>query len=336
MIRLYQNKLDEFVKLIQNSHKISIIGHSNPDADAISSVLALYHILNKLNKNVTPVLPDEPPKFLTWIPTLDKVSVGQKASDFILNSQLIICLDFNETKRAGDLETILTNSYAKKILIDHHPNPENFAQISFSYPSASSTAELIFLIVNKIFPKLIDKHFASLIYTGLLADTGCFCHDSTNSQTFKIASQLLKYGINKAEIVSNLYNSFSFNRMKLMGYVLYNNLKIIPEYNFGYISLSLEEMKRFGYQTGDHENFANLPLSIKQVLVSAMFLEQEDVIRVSLRSKGKINVGKLAQKYLNGGGHKNAAGGSLEPPLYKAIDYFVKNIVPLINKFKEE
>ncbi len=330
-----QNTIDKIKQTVISAQSIAIIGHTAPDADAVSSVLGLYSFFTKLydSKNIIPVLPDELPTNILWFNDLGKIKIGQEAQPYIMQADVIFCVDLNETKRVGILEDALKQSEAFKIIIDHHPEPENFADITLSFPEAGSTTEIIYDFLKNYEPQILDKVIATYLFTGLLTDTGCFCHDSADVTSFAIASELLKFGINKSEIIQNVFNNYSYDRMRLMGYVLLNKLKILPEYGFGYISLSQEEMRKFNYKYGDHENFVNLPLSIKGIHTSVMFMEMPDKVRVSLRSVGVIDVSKIARKYLGGGGHKNAAGGNMPLPLEKAEKEFLTNILP---KFFED
>ncbi len=327
-----QNTIDKIKSQVESAHTILIIGHTSPDPDAVSSVLSLYVFFKKKypQKNIIPALPDDLPTNVFWFEHVNDIKLGQQVVPYFKTAQVIFLVDLNEAKRVGELEQYLRQSSAFKIIIDHHPEPEQFANILISYPEAASTTEIIFTFVHKYDSSLIDKQIATYIFTGLLTDTGCFCHDSANERSFAVASELLKYKIDKNRIIQEIYNNYSYDRMRLMGYVLVEKMKIIPEYNFGYISLSLEEMRRFNYKYGDHENFVNLPLSIKGITFSAMFMEQEKTVRVSLRSTGSIDVGMVAKKYLNGGGHKNAAGGNMDLPLQNAVNKFINEILPKI------
>ncbi len=332
-----QNTVEKIKVKVTSAQTISIIGHTSPDADAVSSVLALYVFFTKLypTKKIIPILPDELPTNVLWFKDLDKIMIGGKARQFLLESDVIFCVDLNETKRVGCLENDFKQSKAYKIIIDHHPEPEDFADLILSFPEAGSTTEIIYDFLKKYNPAFIDNNIATYLFTGLLTDTGCFCHDSADVTSFAIASELLKFGINKTGIIQNVFNNYSYDRMRLMGYVLLNKLEIIPEYGFGYIALSQAEMQKFNYKYGDHENFVNLPLSIKGIHTSAMFMEMEDKVRVSLRSVGVIDVSKIARKYLGGGGHKNAAGGNMPLPLEESLDVFISKILPKMFDYED-
>ena len=317
---------------LEHAQTVLIIGHTAADPDAVSSVLSLYVSFKKKypGKTIIPALPDKMPTNVYWFEHINEIKSGDDVVPYIETAQVIFCVDLNEAKRVGDLEPNLRASKAFKIIIDHHPDPEPFVDVLISYPEAGSTTEIIYSFLQKYDSSLMDRQIATYIFTGILTDTGCFCHDSASERTFAIASELLKYKINKNRIIQEIYNNYSYDRMRLMGYVLLEKMKIIPKYGFGYISLSQKEMQQFNYQYGDHENFVNLPLSIKGITFSAMFMEQEDSVRVSLRSTGSIDVGMVAKKYLGGGGHRNAAGGNMDLPLENAVNKFINEILPKI------
>ncbi len=332
MYTLDKHTLQTIEQKTSQARDIVIIGHTGPDADAVSSVLGLKAYLQKLNPKarITGILPDEMPEFLQWMEGAGQILIGQEAVPAIQSADLLFFVDLNEAKRVGELQETVEKARGFKIIIDHHPKPENFADILLSFPSAGSTTEIIYSLLKQIDPAKIDLTIARHLLTGILTDTGCFCHDSATSVTLATAAELLDYGIDKGELVRNIYNNYSYDRMKLMGYALQEKFEILPQYSFGYIWLTQEELERFNYKTGDHENFVNLPLSVRGIKISAMFMERDDIVRVSLRSAGNIDVGEIARKYLDGGGHKNAAGGNMEKPIEKAIDTFINKILPQI------
>ena len=323
---------------VSAASSISVIGHSAPDADAVTSVLSLYAFFSKLypDKKIYPVLPDDLPNYVLWLENLDKLLIGEQAQDVLVGSDVIFFVDLNEQKRVGDLEEAVASSGAFKVVIDHHPEPENFADVLISFPQAGSTTEIIFSFLKLYDQKAIDKLIATYIFTGILTDTGCFCHDSATDRTFAAVSELLRYGVEKSRIIDNIYHNYSFDRMRLMGYVLYKKMKIIPEYQFGYIVLTRQELEQFNFKFGDHENFVNLPLSVKGITVSAMFMEREDFVRVSLRSTGTVDVGQVAKTFLSGGGHKNAAGGNMDLPVDAAVERFLTEILPQIFNYAQQ
>lgn len=314
---------------VRNHQVFLITTHLNPDGDAIGAVLGLYWFLKEQGKEVILVSPTEFPDFLKWMPgsefIIDYKKSPAEVARTIKNAEVIFQLDYNEIKRSGDFKDLLLNSQAKKALIDHHPNPQPIGEVLVSDTTVSSTSEIILeLILQLGGPSCLTKPMAECVFTGIMTDTGNFCHNSSTPRTFELVALLLQCGIDKDEIFRLVYNNFSVNRMKMMGYCLYEKMQVFPEYKTAIISLNQEEQKRFKFEFGDSEGFVNLPLSIKDVIFSVLFVEREDKIKVSLRSRGKFAVNQLSQQYFSGGGHINAAGGesllSLEETVQKFID----------------
>jgi phosphoesterase RecJ-like protein len=325
----------KFKKLLKNSKKITIVTHWSPDGDAMGSSLALYHYLLKSGKIAQVIVPNSYPEFLHWLPANNKVLNFEKdpkaVSKAIDASDAIFTLDFNSFKRLEDLGKLLENSKAPKVLIDHHQQPESYPSYYFYDTQACSTCELIYdFIVGLGDKKLIDKKIAACLYTGLLTDTGSFRYPSVNSNTHFIVSELIKTGISPSDIYSAVYDNYSLNRLKLLGYALNEKLRMVEGYPVAYFVLSEKELLRFNYRKGDTEGLVNFPFSIKGIKVCALFNETEDeIIKVSLRSKGKLDMNKFARNFFEGGGHINAAGGKSKIGLPETEAKFVEAIKTL-------
>jgi phosphoesterase RecJ-like protein len=327
---LYMRK-DSFVKfkkVLKSSKNIVIVTHWSPDGDAMGSSLALYHLLKQLKKTVNVIIPNQYPDFLRWLPGDKQVINFQesevKALTTLNKCDLIFTLDFNSFKRMEKLGEIIEKIDTPKVLIDHHQQPDNYASYYFHDVKACSTCELIYdFIVGIGHKKLIDKKIAACLYTGLMTDTGSFRYPSVTPKTHLVLSELLKTGIVPAEIHSKIYDTYSEERMRLLGYALSEKMTIIKDLPVAYISLSNLELKEFKFKKGDTEGLVNYPFSINGIKVCALFNESEDgYIKISFRSKGKIDVNKFARSYFNGGGHINAAGGKSEESLDKTIERF--------------
>ncbi|MFW5645137.1 MAG: DHH family phosphoesterase [Bacteroidota bacterium] len=322
---------------LAKSDRIIIITHVNPDGDAIGSTLAMAGIIKKLGKEVNIVTPNDFPKFLHWMSGSEDILVHfrkkKEVEKRISDADLIICIDFSDSGRLEQAEKIVVNSSSFKVLIDHHPDPSNFTDLVISDPALGSSAEIVYYLIKDMgYEHLIDKSIAENLYTGVMTDTGNFSFASSYPMVWKMVAELLKKGIDKDEIYAKVYDNYSEKRMRLMGYCLYKNMQIFEEYNTAIISLSKEEMDRFDHEPGDTEGFVNLPFSIRGIKLTALFLEKKDHIRISLRSRGSFSVNEMSRKYLNGGGHKNAAGGELRMSLDKAIEEFKS----ILNHYKEE
>jgi phosphoesterase RecJ-like protein len=318
-------------KLISENKKIVIISHLNPDGDAIGSSLALYIFFKKRFLDANIVVPNNFPEFLSWMPHSEKIVIyknnQKKAEQLIEDAELIFCLDFNMMNRMGKLCESFNRSKALKILIDHHADPGTFCDLIHSDTKAPSTAELVYDFINYADGKsLIDKEIAECIYTGIITDTGSLSFSCNDIKTYKILSQLFTHGIDGAQIHSDIYDTFSENRLRLLGYCLSEKLTILKEFNTAYIALSKDELKKFNFKIGDTEGIVNYPLSLKGVRFAALLAEKDGHVKVSLRSKGEFNVSELSAKHFNGAGHKNAAGGELYTTINEAVKKFIETV----------
>lgn len=328
-----------FVKELLSSgeKKILIITHRNPDGDAIGSSLGLFNILMKLGHKVNVLVPNRAPAFLSWMKGADKLTVFSKQEDMgiqmLEEAEILFALDFNDLSRVREFEKHIAVGKSYKLLIDHHPDPSDFADFTYSDTAPSSTCEMLFNFIHETgLEKYIDSDIASCIYAGILTDTGCFNFNSSRPETFHIVASLLAFGINKDHIYDKIYDNFSFDRMKLMGHCLDKKMIHLKEYNAAYISLDQEEMRQYNFKVGDSEGFVNLPLSVTGVKFSVLFTEHKDVVKLSLRSKGDFAVNTIASEYFGGGGHRNAAGGESKESLDNTIEKFI-SILPL---YKDE
>ena len=304
------------VLLATSKKKLVIIPHENPDGDAIGSALGLGQVLADFGHEVKVLSANNYPVFLKWfssdVPVIIYDKDKKNAKSWLKQADAMICVDFNEASRAGKLEKKILEFENKKVLIDHHPYPTPFCDFMVSETSYSSTAELVFdvLEVTGLNANLSGKA-AEALYTGILTDTGGFSHNISKN-TFKVVSGLLKYEINTDKIQSSVFHNYSADRMKLLGYCLNEKMQVFPEYRAAVISISKEELKQFNFQPGDTEGFVNYPLSIKNIVFSALFIEKDDYVKASFRSKGNFPANVFSSSHFNGGGHLNAAGGESE------------------------
>jgi phosphoesterase RecJ-like protein len=240
----------------------------------------------------------------------------ETVEEALANAELVFCLDFNRADRLGtEMSPLLTASSAKKVMIDHHPEPDIDTVLCISHPEMSSTCELLFRVIWQLggFEEMTKKE-AVQIYCGMMTDTGGFTYNSTSPDIYFIISQLLTKGINKDKIYRNVYNNYSEWRIRLIGYVLYQKLQIFSDKHACFFSLTRSDLRRFHYLKGDAEGLVNMPLQIKGMQLSISLredTERDNLIWVSLRSVDDFSCTKIAEKYFNGGGHLNASGGRL-------------------------
>lgn len=307
--------------------RIVITTHVKPDADALGSSLGLAGYLLKLGHQVCVITPTDYPDFLTWMEGNEDVLVFEEDKDksryLVDNADLIFCLDFSSLSRIGELGDMVRDSEAEKALIDHHLNPETFAQYVLWSTEASATAELVYDLIEMLGDvDKITKGMAESMYAGLMTDTGNFKHPSTTPHVHNIVASLMELGADISKVSHLIYDQNSFDRMRLLGFAILERLHVIEGTNVAYFYLTLEDKQKFNYQTGDSEGLVNYGLSIKGVNVSAIFIEEEELVKISFRSFGEIPINELSRKYFNGGGHKNAAGGASFDGLEATINRF--------------
>ena len=329
---ILEDNVSRSYKRIEAAERIVILTHLSPDGDAVGSSLGLYHFLREIGKEPVVVVPNRFPGFLNWMSgAADIVVLEEKHKEvqgLITEADLLICVDFNDLKRIDGAKPFVEQSHAKKILIDHHLSPEAFADVTISHPEISSSSELVFRLICRMgFFQNITQACAESIYVGMMTDTGNFSYASQSPEIYHIISELLSKGIDKDNIYRLVYNTYSENRMRLMGFCLVEKMKLYKEQRTAVISLSLDELARFDYQVGDAEGFVNIPLSIEGIDVSVFVREDVKKVKMSFRSQGTFPVNKMASTYFNGGGHLNAAGGESYLSLAETLDKLEKIII---------
>ena len=337
-----EDQLVQMNQLISNANNILITCHKSPDGDAIGATLAWAEYLTSIGKEPTMIVPDQFPDFLTWLPNSQKIvrydKHREKCDMLFKIADLIFCLDYNTPSRVDEMEQSLVNSPANRVLIDHHLKPEVPTVLTISQPEACSTCELIFRIVWQMGAfEQQTRHFAVPVYCGMMTDTGGFLYSSTRSEIYFIISQLLTKHIDKDRIYRNVYHNYSEDRIRLMGYVLYEKLVYIPEYNAAFYTLTKDELRRFHFIKGDAEGLVNIPQQIKGLKLSISLREDTDkpnIIWVSLRSVDDFPCNLMAEQFFNGGGHLNASGGRINGTMQDAIETVRKAIEAFADRLK--
>ena len=324
---------DELTIFLETPKNIVIIGHRNSDGDAMGSTLALAHYFTKKGHTATVVMPNEYPEFLHWLPGSDTTYrfdwQNKQSQKAINNSDIIFLLDFNALHRVGyDMQNTLENYPNDFAMIDHHQEPDD-VKYMYSDTAICSTCQMVYQFIemnNDI--DLIDAAIATCLYTGIMTDTGSFRFRSTTSKTHRIIADLIDKGAENDKIHSNVYDANSYGRLLLLGKSL-SNLQILPEYKTAFITLTEKEKKQFNFQKGDTEGVVNYALSLKGIIFAAIFIEdvEQNIIKISFRSKGKFSVNKFARTHFNGGGHDNAAGGKSILTMDKTVANFKKLVV---------
>lgn len=319
-------------EMLRTPSNVVILAHRNPDGDAIGSALAMKLFLEQYGQDCTVLLPSEYPNVFEYLPAREDIIIydlKREAGRAVLKSaEVIYCLDFNSLDRIDPLAMMITESKAFKVLIDHHLDPEPFADWYLSDTASSSTCELVYRFIEALDAKdKVTLDMATCIFTGILTDTGSFKY-ATNPHVYRIASELKMLGLDDYSINDNIFNSWTKRQMEILGHSLRNRLEIIPEHNAGIITLNQQDYHKYQIGRGDTEGLVNYILMIKGIRVAAFIRQMTNgEIRLSLRSKEEISVQNLARDHFSGGGHKNASGGSSKESLEKTVAKF-KEVLP--------
>ena len=312
--------------------RIVIVSHTNPDGDAVGSSLAWAHVLREMGHRVDCIVPNKYPYFLEWLSGIEHFLVfkerPEEAANAVNEAEMIFCLDFNRLDRLEALsDAILANEKAPRILIDHHLDAPDDYQLRFSYPETCSTSFLVYRIIEQMCgTELLDKASAEALYVGIMTDTGNFSFSTLTPEVYRAAAVLIERGVHVPYVNASVYNQFSEGRVRLLGYSICTKMQLIQQNQVAYIALKEAELRRFDFQQGDSEGFVNYPLTIAGVKMSAMFLQTRKFIRVSLRSRGDVDVNLFAARYFGGGGHKNAAGGKSFVSVEQTIEHYKKAV----------
>ncbi|CAN5335052.1 bifunctional oligoribonuclease/PAP phosphatase NrnA [soil metagenome] len=330
---MIEQSILEITSALSRANRIVIVPHKSPDGDAVGASLALYHFLQDKGHDVKIIAPNDFPQFLKWLPGQQNIILfeneKERCLDLINHAEIIFTLDFNKLDRTGEMEGPLREAEGTFIMIDHHPEPSDYADHTYSDAAMSSTCQMVYKFIQKLRAlKYITPEIATCLYTGIMTDTGSFRYRSTSSDTHLVIADLIAKGADNTEIHQNVYDTFSQNRLQLLGVAL-QNLKVNKELRTAYITLSQEELDKNNFQKGDTEGFVNYGLAVEGIKFAVIFIEHnsEGVIKMSLRSKGNFDVNQFSRAHFNGGGHLNAAGGKSELSLEETVKKF-NNILP--------
>lgn len=331
-------RIQSLKDFLSASKKVVITTHHKPDSDAMGSSLGLARFLSKWGHSVQVITPTDYADFLHWMPGNDKVIIyapdtEKNIQEIVNQSDIIFCLDFNTLARINQLGEMVRNAPGKKMLIDHHLQPEHFADFELWTTEAASTSELIYEFVHLMGKaELLDIEMGECLYSGIMTDTGSFRHPSTTARVHEIVAELIRLGINHSKVHRNIYDSYSIERLKFLGYCLSEKLQILPEYNTAYFVITKEELKKYNSQTGDTEGLVNYALAVKGICFATLIIDRTEMVKMSFRSVGDFDVNKFARDYFEGGGHKNAAGGKSND----SLENVEKKFLELLPIYKEQ
>ena len=326
-------------EILSKPKKIAIVTHRNPDGDAYGSSLALYLYLLKLDHEVTVVSPNDCPEFLKWLPGENNIVIFENnklaAGKILQEAEIVFTLDFNAFHRLGEpMGSMMQEINPVYVLIDHHQQPDDYAEFVYVDPKMSSTSQMIYQFIDKLDGRsLIDKDIATCLYAGILTDTGSFRFPATTSMTHRIVADLLDKGAKNSDIYNKIHDVNTYDRLQLLGKAL-ENMVVLERFHTAYITLSQNELNKHNFKRGDTEGFVNYALSLKNIIFAVIFIEdkKQKIIKMSLRSVGDFSVNEFARNYFDGGGHINAAGGKSELSLEQTIKKFVDILPSLKNE----
>ncbi len=332
------NSVADLKQLLSTPRRAMIVTHHKPDADALGSSLGLAGYLKKKGHTVSVFTPSDYPAFLSWMPGNDEVVIYDKQrhnsiEKTVASADIIFCLDFSNLDRINELGELVKSSSAKKVMVDHHLLPKSFADLDCWSEKSASTAGLIFDLIREMGDEgVIDSSIADCLYAGLMTDTGSFRHNNTTPHEFLTAHRLALLGADPHRVARHIYDNNSVERLRLTGYVLAEKLQVLPEYSTSYICLGADELRQFGSQTGDTEGLVNYGLSVEGIKMSVLMYDRRENIKLSFRSLGDFSVNDFARKHFEGGGHRNAAGGTS----YLSLDETLKKFLSLLPLYKDD
>lgn len=315
--------------LLSTPQKIVIIPHKNPDGDAIGSTLGLWHYLKSIDQDAVVIAPNNFPKFLKWMPGQEEIVIfeddKERAQKYITDASLIFTLDFNHLSRVGFMQESLEAAEGTFIMIDHHQAPSDYAKVTYSDVSMSSTCEMVYNFIEAIdSTSKITSDIANCLYTGIMTDTGSFKYSSTTSRTHRVVADLIDKGAENMAIHNKVFDTNSPSRLHILGCAL-KNMVILEDYHTAYITLSQEELDQNNFKKGDTEGIVNYGLTLDNIIFAVIFIENKDegIIKISFRSQGDFSVNEFARAHFEGGGHDNAAGGKSDISLQETTTKFI-------------
>lgn len=329
------NHVQEIKDLLSSPKRIAITTHQRPDGDAMGSSLGLFHYLTALGHKVKIVSPTPYAEYLAWMPGAKDIIVGPEDKDLaewtFEGADAIFCLDFNALHRINEFEKPVKDSMGKKIMIDHHMDPQEFYDYQYWDDKASSTAEMIFRLMEELdHLDYLSKDVATSLYTGIMTDTGSFRFTSTTPRVHRMVARMMETGINVNEIYDNIMSNSSVDRLKFIGHCLTERLKVVPELNTAYMMVPKEVFKTYNIKTGETEGLVNYALGIRNVKLGVLMTVQDNIVKLSFRSRGQVNSAQLAGNF-GGGGHFYASGGKSTGTL----DETEKKLLALLEEHKD-
>jgi phosphoesterase RecJ-like protein len=320
--------IDQLYPLLQDPRKIVITTHQKPDPDAMGSSLGLYHFLLSFHHDVRVISPTNWAAFLDWMPGCDKVldfeSNVEESQRLLNEADWIFCLDFNALNRTKKMALMLEQVSAKKILIDHHREPQvEVFHWGVSDIQKSSTSEMIYDFMNASgYAERINDSIMKCLYAGVMGDTGSFRFSSATAGVHEMVAAFKRNGLQHTEIHELIYDNYLENRYRFIGHILTHRLEVDYEMNTALIWVTKNDLLKYHIKTGDTEGLVNYPLGIQGIKLAALLIDRDEKRKWSFRSKGEFDCNTFARRHFNGGGHFNAAGGESDDSLEQNLKQF--------------
>lgn len=333
---LSNTNIKAFNDILANAQRVALFTHVNPDGDALGSTLAFQMVLKSKGIASSVFIADEVPETLNWLEGASAIHSNANLDDikaYLRETDLIACLDFNEPGRTDRLSAVLEQTDIPVLVLDHHPQVKEYEGLQIATKQFSSTSELLYWLLKASNNLVTTKAFAECIYTGIVTDTGSFAYNASSPATFRAVAELLEIGFDKDRVTNLIFQQFDPNRIHLLGHMLANRMKVMNEYHTAYTYLTQKDLENFGFKPGDTEGFVNYPLSIAGVKFTALFIEKDDLIKISFRSKGNFAANEFSKRFFEGGGHQNAAGGKSYKPLPETLKHFEQLVKAHIHEF---
>lgn len=317
MIRqaLNTKEVRRLAEALEQCHAVVLTCHVRPDGDAAGSTLGLAFLLRALGKEAHVVMPDQPPRVLSFMPGFSGIVPYSKYPEYaerlVADADMLICCDFNKTDRMDSLAPVVQKSKAVKVMVDHHLDPDPIADIVFSYPEMSSASEVAFRLIAALgLYGSVDIDCATCMATGIVTDTRNLSVNCADPELYIIMYELMRKGVDKQTIVREALERKSLGSLRLQAFAIAERMELLPRHRAAIICLDTADLDRFGYEKGDTEGLVNTPLELREV--TASFFLREDpggIVKVSARSVGNYPVSKVCEENFGGGGHLQAAGG---------------------------
>lgn len=320
----YASALNACLHEIEAAQNIVLTTHINPDGDAIGSELALHLFLTELGKSSVIINPDPTPKNFEFLTGSNEIQVYQTESHTraIENADAVIILDVNSQRRFAPVSEAIANARARKIVIDHHLDPEPFADVYLVDPNICSTGQIVMHLIQTASPETLNRAIAEALYAAIMTDSGNFRFPRTDSALHRLIAQLLEAGADPTHIYEEIYNQGSFSRAVLLGKAL-ASMQMYHNGRLCIMTVTIDMIEQAGAEDDNTEGFVDHTLAIKGVMMGVLVRETKEAVKLSVRSKNDVPANAVAV-FFGGGGHLNAAGARVAGlPLKSVIERLV-------------